>query len=78
LIATVALAIAILAVRPLVAQSTDLDGIAHVALRVTDLNKSRQFYETLGFEKAFEFAQAGKAIELFMKINNRQFIELYP
>jgi catechol 2,3-dioxygenase-like lactoylglutathione lyase family enzyme len=60
------------------AQSADLDGIAHVALRVADLEKSRQFYETLGFEKAFEFSEAGKATELFMKINDRQFIELYP
>jgi len=60
----------------LLAQSADLDGIAHVALRVADLEKSRQFYETLGFEKAFEFAEAGKVTELF--INDRQFIELYP
>jgi len=72
------LAAAILAGQPLVAQSTDLDGIAHVALRVADLDKSRQFYETLGFEKAFEFAEADKATELFMKVNDRQFIELYP
>lgn len=62
----------------LLAQSADLDGIAHVALRVADLEKSRQFYETLGFEKAFEFAEAGKVTELFIKINDRQFIELYP
>jgi catechol 2,3-dioxygenase-like lactoylglutathione lyase family enzyme len=60
------------------AQSADLDGIAHVALRVTDLEKSRLFYETLGFEKAFEFSEGGKATELFMKIRDRQFIELYP
>ena len=34
------------------AQSTDLLGIAHVALRVDDLQKSRDFYKTLGFEEA--------------------------
>jgi len=62
----------------LLAQSADLDGIAHVALRVADLEKSRQFYETLGFEKAFEFAEGGKVTELFIKVNDRQFIELYP
>ena len=60
------------------AQSADLDGIAHVALRVSDLEKSRQFYESLGFEKAFEFSEGGKPTELFMKINDHQFIELYP
>ena len=76
--ATATFVLAIFAVHPLVAQSPDLDGIAHVALRVTDLDKSRQFYETLGFEKAFEFGEGGKATELFMKINDRQFIELYP
>lgn len=62
----------------LLAQSADLDGIAHVALRVADLEKSRQFYASLGFEKAFEFSEGGKPTELFMKINDRQFIELYP
>jgi catechol 2,3-dioxygenase-like lactoylglutathione lyase family enzyme len=66
------------AVSSLCAQSSNLDGIAHVALRVADLGKSRQFYESLGFEKAFEFAEAGKTTELFMKINDRQFVELYP
>jgi catechol 2,3-dioxygenase-like lactoylglutathione lyase family enzyme len=60
------------------AQSDDLAGIAHVAFRVADLEKSRQFYETLGFEKPFEFSEGGKVSELFIKINDRQFIELYP
>jgi catechol 2,3-dioxygenase-like lactoylglutathione lyase family enzyme len=78
LITTTAIVLAIFAAQPLLAQSMDLDGIAHVALRVANLDESRQFYETLGFEKAFEFAEAGKATELFMKINDRQFIELYP
>ena len=30
-------------------QSTDLTGIAHVALLANDLQKSREFYHTLGF-----------------------------
>jgi catechol 2,3-dioxygenase-like lactoylglutathione lyase family enzyme len=66
------------AILSLLAQSADLDGIAHVALRVADLEKSREFYASLGFEKAFEFSDSGKVTELFMKINDRQFIELYP
>lgn len=72
-------AVLVLATVPrLLPQSADLNGIAHVALRVADLEKSRQFYESLGFEKAFEFSDNGKVTELFVQINDRQFIELYP
>jgi len=60
------------------AQSTDLTGIAHVALRVNDLQKSRAFYNTLGFEQAFEFTDAGKTSVAYIKVNDRQFIELIP
>lgn len=62
----------------LCAQSADLAGIAHVAFGVNDLEKSRAFYRTLGFEEAFEFTDAGKTTVAFMKVNDRQFIELYP
>jgi len=57
--------------------SPALAGIAHVALRVADLQKSREFYQKLGFEQAFEFADPGKAPVSYMKVNDRQFIELY-
>ncbi len=60
------------------AQSTDLMGIAHVALRVNDLQKSREFYSTLGFEEAFSFTDAGKVSVSYVKVNDRQFIELIP
>ncbi len=60
------------------AQSTDLMGIAHVALRVNDLQKSRDFYNTLGFEEAFSFTDAGRVSVSYIKINDRQFIELIP
>lgn len=60
------------------AQSTDLSGIAHVALRVNDLQKSREFYKTLGFEQAFDFTDAGKTSVAYLKVNDRQFIELIP
>lgn len=60
------------------AQSTDLSGIAHVALRVNDLRKSREFYKTLGFEQAFDFTDAGKTSVAYLKVNDRQFIELIP
>jgi catechol 2,3-dioxygenase-like lactoylglutathione lyase family enzyme len=60
------------------AQSTDLMGIAHVALRVNDLQKSRDFYNTLGFEEAFSFTDAGRVSVSYVKVNDRQFIELIP
>ena len=60
------------------AQSTDLSGIAHVALRVNDLQKSQAFYKTLGYEEAFSFTDNGKVSVSYVKINDRQFIELIP
>ena len=60
------------------AQSTDLTGIAHVALRVNDLQKSREFYRKLGFEQAFDFVDNGKTSVAYVKVNDRQFIELIP
>jgi len=57
--------------------SPALAGIAHVAFRVTDVAKSREFYRTLGFEEAFGFADPGKPPVSYVKVNDRQFIELY-
>lgn len=59
-------------------QSTDLTGIAHVALRVNDLQKSQAFYKTLGYEEAFSFTDNGKVSVSYVKVNDRQFIELIP
>lgn len=58
--------------------SPDLAGIAHVAFRVADLDASVKFYETLGYEKPFELSRDGKVYEAFLKVNDHQFIELYP
>jgi catechol 2,3-dioxygenase-like lactoylglutathione lyase family enzyme len=60
------------------APSPNLAGLAHVALRVHDLAASVAFYQKLGFVKAFELSREGKVYEAFIKINDRQFIELYP
>jgi len=59
------------------AQSTALAGIAHAAFRVGDVEKSRAFYKTLGFEQAFEVGESGKTSVSYVKINDRQFVELY-
>jgi catechol 2,3-dioxygenase-like lactoylglutathione lyase family enzyme len=60
------------------AQTPALSGIAHVAFRVADIEASRSFYQKMGFEQFFEFQRDGKTAEAFLKINDRQFIELYP
>jgi catechol-2,3-dioxygenase len=57
---------------------TTLAGIAHVALRVSDLARSRDFYQKLGFEQSFAFTKDGATTEVFLKVNDRQFIEMYP
>jgi catechol 2,3-dioxygenase-like lactoylglutathione lyase family enzyme len=55
-----------------------LAGIAHVAIRVSDLTRSRDFYQKLGFEEAFTLTKDGVTTESFLKVNDRQFIEMYP
>ena len=65
---------------PLRAGDTDrlgLNGVAHVAFRVTDVPKSREFYRTLGWEPAFEFSDDKGTTTSYVKVNDRQFIELY-
>ncbi len=58
--------------------SLAMAGIAHVAIRTAELDRSLRFYQSLGFVRAFEFTKEGKPTEEFIKINDRQFIELYP
>lgn len=55
-----------------------LAGIAHVAIRVHDLNASARFYQALGFDQPFNLTRNGQLYEAFVKINDTQFIELYP
>ena len=60
------------------AQPANQSGIAHVAFRVADLEASRAFYNKLGFDQFFEMKQGDRTTEAFLKINDHQFIELYP
>ena len=63
---------------PGLAQPAHVAGIAHVAFRVADLEAARAFYHKLGFEQFFEMKQGERTTEAFLKINDHQFIELYP
>jgi catechol 2,3-dioxygenase-like lactoylglutathione lyase family enzyme len=55
-----------------------LAGIAHVAIRVHNLATSASFYEKLGFEQAFDLRNDNVPDQIFLKINDFQFIVLYP
>jgi catechol 2,3-dioxygenase-like lactoylglutathione lyase family enzyme len=57
-----------------------ITGLSHVALWVADLEKSRAFYEGyLGFAEPYTLASADGGVAIsWMKINDRQSIELFP
>ena len=62
---------------PLPAQDArKLDCIAHVALRVSDVARSRAFYKTLGWDQAFEFGDDKGTDTSYVKVSDHQYIEL--
>jgi catechol 2,3-dioxygenase-like lactoylglutathione lyase family enzyme len=61
------------------AQSPPFNGVAHIAIRVQSIAASVAFYNKLGFEEAFAMhGKDGSVSQSFIKINDKQFIELYP
>lgn len=54
-------------------------GIAHLAFRVTDMDRSVAFYETaLGFSRKFELRDsAGAPWIVYLQVAGRQFLELF-
>jgi catechol 2,3-dioxygenase-like lactoylglutathione lyase family enzyme len=59
-------------------QPPPFNGIAHIAIRVHNLDAARDFYKKLGFEEAFALSKNGAVYQSFIKLDDRQFIELYP
>jgi catechol 2,3-dioxygenase-like lactoylglutathione lyase family enzyme len=55
-------------------------GISHIALFAHDYEKSRSFYgDFLGFEEPYSLKKTdGSPIMTFFKVNDHQYIELYP
>ncbi len=53
-------------------------GFAHIAIRVADIARSKAFYEKLGYQQAFDSSKDGVVTQSFIKVNDRQYIELYP
>jgi catechol 2,3-dioxygenase-like lactoylglutathione lyase family enzyme len=61
------------------AQTSHITGIAHIAYRASDLEKEIAFFQKLGFEQAFaNISPEGKVTESFIKVNDHQFLEVYP
>ena len=60
------------------APGSGIIGIAHIAFRVSDLDREIAFLGKLGYEESFALTSGTKTMEVFVKINDRQFIELYP
>jgi catechol 2,3-dioxygenase-like lactoylglutathione lyase family enzyme len=57
-----------------------ITGVAHFALYVHDLEASRSFYKDfLGYGEPFDIKNADGSLALtFIKINDRQYLELFP
>ena len=78
-VATLALAILCVSSLKSSGQSGQITGIAHIAYRASDLNKEIAFLQKLGYQESFGFTgPAGKTTEVFVKVNDHQFIEVYP
>lgn len=58
-------------------QSPDLTGLAHIALRVSDVDREVNFFGKMGFEEAFSNVENGHILQVFIKVNDMQFIEVY-
>ena len=61
-------------------QRPHIVGISHIALLAHDYERARVFYgEFLGFQEPYSLKNPdGSTIMTFFKINDRQYIELYP
>src|SRR5712691_5991581 len=75
--------IALIALAPLLTaqpQRPRILGVAHIALFVSDIEKSRAFYKDfLGFGEPFQLDNPNGSLSLtFIKVNDRQYIELFP
>src|SRR5438552_19075792 len=62
------------------AEDLPISGLANLGFRVSDLGKARAYYTgMLGLEPAFERKDsAGNVIAVNFKVNDDQFLEIYP
>ena len=61
-------------------QRPKIVGVAHIALAVHDIEQSRKFYKDfLGYGEPFKLDNPDGSLSLtFIKVNERQYIELFP
>lgn len=61
-------------------QRPKITGVAHIAIFAHDFEKSRTFYhDFLGFDEPYSLKNADGSMSMtFFKINERQYIELFP
>lgn len=57
-----------------------ITGVAHVAFFVSDVDKARSFYkDLLGYGEPFDLKNPDGSLSLtFIKINERQYVEIFP
>lgn len=55
-----------------------INSIAMVALRVSDIDREIAFLGKLGYEESFAITSGSQTMAVVVKIDDRQFIELYP
>ena len=59
-------------------EASGIAGLAHVAIRVSDVDREVAFFGKMGFEEAFANSKDGHVTEAYIKVNDRQFIEILP
>ncbi len=59
-------------------QTPPMNGIAHIAIRVQSIADSLAFYNKLGYQQAFAWTRGDVTTQSFLKLNDTQYIELYP
>jgi lactoylglutathione lyase len=52
--------------------------IGHTAYRVRDIAASLHFYAKLGLKEAFRMEREGKLWIVYLRLNDSQFLELFP
>ncbi|MGN7295460.1 VOC family protein [Rhizobium sp. SAFR-030] len=55
-----------------------VSGLAHVAIRVTDIDRALDFYiNKLGFERLMHLDRDGKLWLVYLRVTDNQFVELF-
>ena len=53
-------------------------GIAHLCIRVADLEQTARFYcDGLGLKKAFDFIRDGKVVGFYLRVGNGNYLEIF-